>query len=228
MINSGEILLSTAYFPPIDYFGLILNSDKFFIEKHEFYQKQSYRNRCNILSSNGVISLSIPIERKGTHKLPIAEIEIDYTSPWISQHKKTLISAYNSSPFFEYYADDIFAILDTKRSSLFQLNTSLLTLLLELLGIGKSIYFTERFISHSEIISLCHTLDNDANLPPYNDNLHCDFRESLHPKKVSPFIETLKKNPYYQLFDNRDFIPNLSVLDLLFNEGPNSISFLKI
>lgn len=211
MTKSEKIVLSTAYFPPIDYFVFLANADRVLIEQHENYQKQSYRTRCNILSANGILSLTLPVSRKITHQLPINEIEISYSSSWINQHKRALVSAYNSSPFFKYYADDIFPILDSGERSLIRLNTSLLNTLCSLIGIDTEIGFTDKYISEETTLTDLGTLD---------------LRTTIHPKKESPLKTLLTKNPYYQLFDNRDFVANLSILDLLFNEGPETISYL--
>ena len=106
-------LLSTAYFPPIEYFAVIANSRKVEIESGEMYQKQSYRTRCHINGANGLLVLTVPVLRSAvkdegsSHKIPTADLKIDYSKPWILQHKRALEAAYMSSPFFEYYMDEI-------------------------------------------------------------------------------------------------------------------------
>jgi hypothetical protein len=128
-------LLSTAYFPPVSYFaaiaqemeGLIrkgvdrknilptpLSSSIVFIEACENYQKQSYRNRCSFYGADGVQTLSFPIvHENGTHKNLISEVKVDYRKPWVLQHKRAITSAYGTSAYFEYYKDELFAILDS-------------------------------------------------------------------------------------------------------------------
>ncbi|MEG2321387.1 MAG: WbqC family protein [Bacteroidales bacterium] len=205
-------LLSTAYFPPIEYFIAIANSNATLIELEETYQKQSYRTRCHINSGNGLLVLTVPVLRdKGDHKIPIKEIKIDYSKPWILQHKRAIEAAYMSSPFFEYYVDDIFPILDKKEPFLFNLNSSIISAIISLIGLKNNISFTDNYIK----------TQNEGIL---------DLREQIHPKhRGASLLQKMEiEKPYYQVFTNKQgFIPNLSILDLLFNEGPNSISFLK-
>lgn len=216
-------LLSTAYFPPIEYFAVIANSAKVEIESGEMYQKQSYRTRCHINGANGLLVLTLPVLRSAakedgasSHKLPTSELKIDYSKPWLLQHKRALEAAYMSSPFFEYYMDDIYEILDSGEESLLALNTRLTCKICELTGIGTPITLTDgNFI-----------LPGAEELTARNIS---DFRESIHPKRESHLLERLKlEKPYWQVFTNKQgFIPNLTILDLLFNEGPNAISFLE-
>ncbi len=224
----GCTLLSTAYFPPVEYFAAMVNSDRVLIEKCEIFQKQSYRTRCHIYGANGLLSLSVPVLRgeaelhggsadctqdeasaMHTHKLLIDKVRIDYSKPWLQQHKRAMDAAYMTSPFYEYYRDDIFAVLDSGQEYLFNLNSRLLELLCELAGISTKIDFTDEWKGCVEF---------------------ADFRSSIHPKfKGENLLERLKiDRPYYQVFSNKSgFIGNLSILDLLCNEGPNSISFLR-
>ncbi len=216
-------LLSTAYFPPIEYFAAIANSNKVEIESGEMYQKQSYRTRCHINSANGLLVLTLPVlrsslnkEENSSHKLPTADLKIDYTKPWLLQHTRALEAAYMSSPFFEYYMDEIYEILHSGEESLLAMNTALTKKIAELIGIETPVTLTDgNFI-----------LPGSAELQQKGIT---DFRDSIHPKKKSSLLEDLKLvKPYWQVFTNKQgFIPNLTILDLLFNEGPNSISFLE-
>ena len=224
-------LLTTAYFPPISYFaaiaedmeGLIrtkgedrrsipsslLSPSTIYIEACENYQKQSYRNRCHFYAADGKQSLSFPIAHsEGTHKHLISEVLIDYSKPWALQHKRAIISAYRTSAYFEYYQDELFAILDSKPERLLDLNTRLLEFFLDKIGIKAEIRMTEN----------------------YSQNTDCeDLREVIHPKRPDNILEKLELNkPYFQVFaEKHGFIPNLSIMDLLFNEGPDSIIYLK-
>lgn len=218
----GTSLLSTAYLPPIEYFVAIANSGKVEIECGEMYQKQSYRTRCHINGANGLLVLTLPVLRsaakgeESSHKIPTAQLRIDYSKPWLLQHKRALEAAYMSSPFFEYYMDDLYEILDSGEEGLLQMNTRLTLKIAELIGIETPIVFNDgRFIAPG----------SDA----LRKNGVEDFRDSIHPKKPSLLLERLEMNkPYWQVFTNKQgFVPNLSVLDLLFNEGPNAISFLE-
>lgn len=207
-----KVLLSTAYFPPIDYFVAMAASSEAVVEGCENYQKQSYRNRCSIFASDGILNLTIPVVKVPPHT-SIREMKIDYFYPWLLQHKRAIISAYRNSPFFEYYQDDIFAILDAKETFLFDLNMKLTELLCSLCGFKANI-----------------SISNDYCPKGQTSEDVLDLRGEIHPKRESP-IFTPEKNlkPYYQVFSDKwGFKSNLSILDLLFNEGPNAISFLKI
>ena len=223
-------LLTTAYFPPISYFAAIaeemeglvrikgedrksilsspLSPSIIYIEACENYQKQSYRNRCHFYAADGIQSLSFPILHEGnTHKRPISEVRIDYSKPWVMQHKRAIVSAYRTSAYFEYYQDELFAILDSKPEKLIDLNTRLLEFFLEKTGIKAEVHMTES----------------------YGQDGCEDLREAIHPKRHDTILQKLKlEKPYFQVFaEKHGFIPNLSIMDLLFNEGPDSIIFLK-
>lgn len=206
----NQTILTTAYLPPLEYFFAIAASDRVLIEQHEYYQKQSYRNRCVIYSTGGPEALTIPVVKDGGHSKPIRDIRIDYSEPWLQHHVRAMKAAYNSSPFYEYYADDFQAIFDRKPAFLFDLNEQLLYLVLELLGLKADISYSSEYIK-----------DYGAG----------DFRSVIQPKyKGENLLEQYKKEKtYFQVFSIKSgFIPNLSVLDLLSNEGPNAISFLTI
>ena len=217
----GTSLLSTAYFPPIEYFVAMANSARVQIESGEMYQKQSYRTRCHINGANGLLVLTLPVRRsaakgeESSHKIPTSELLIDYSKPWLLQHKRALEAAYMSSPFFEYYMDDIYEILDSGEESLLKMNTGLTLKIAELAGVETPVEFTERvfILPGSEILA--------------QEGIS-DFRDYIHPKRESCLLERLQLNkPYWQVFTNKQgFVPNLSILDLLFNEGPNAISYL--
>ena len=216
-------LLSTAYFPPIEYFAVMANSRKVKIESGEMYQKQSYRTRCHINGANGLLVLTLPVLRSvlkdegaSSHKIPTAELKIDYSKPWLQQHKRALEAAYMSSPFFEYYMDDIYEILQSGEESLLSMNTALARKVAELIGIDTPIE-----LSGGEFI-----MPGDEILV---QNGISDFRDAIHPKRKSDLLDRLELNkPYWQVFTNKQgFVPNLTILDLLFNEGPNAISFLE-
>ena len=232
-------LLSTAYFPPISYFaaiaqemkGLIrkgddrksilpspLSSSVVFIEACENYQKQSYRNRCRFYGADGVQTLSFPIVHdNGTHKNLISEVRVDYSKPWVLQHKRAITSAYGTSAYFEYYQDELFAILDGQPEKLLDLNPSLLRFFLEKTGLKADIHLTDEF-----------RLDGSATL--HGEKIICeDLREVIHPKRQNNILSKLElEKPYFQVFSPKHgFKSDLSIMDLLFNEGPDSILFLK-
>jgi hypothetical protein len=199
----GKILLSAAYLPPLDYFSLIARADEVYIESNENYIKQSYRNRCYILAPSGRQMLSVPVFEGSRHKIPITEAKIDYSKRWQQVHLRALISCYKSSPFFDYYFDNIEKIISSNNEYLFQLNISLTETILRMLGIHKPISFTTSF----------EAVENQ----PY------DFRNRVHPDKQLLFTS----KEYYQVFNqNSSFYPNMSIVDLIFNMGPEAINYL--
>lgn len=190
-------LIPTAYFGPLKYQALISQYDCN-IEKKEFFIKQSLRTRCNINGANGIITLKVPRARKNSSKTLVCDIKINYDHPWQKEHWKSIKSAYQSSPFFEYYCDDLLPFFEKKYLYLFDLNTEIQLKLIELIGIDKKINFSKSFI-------------------PYQKN---DWR-------VTNFQSSSKTKPYEQVFSlNNKFISDLSILDLLFNLGPETHQYL--
>ena len=127
-------VLSIAYFPPISYFSLLLRGE-ILLEANENYQKQSWRNRCNILTANGVEALQVPVVHKdGTFRHPIREIEVDYSRDWLTRQKRAIDSAYMSSAYFEYYRDALYAVLDSKPDTLWNLDLAVLDFFLAAYG----------------------------------------------------------------------------------------------
>lgn len=216
------MLLSTAYFPPVEYFakiaeGFTLSPDDvkpsvIYIEACENYQKQSYRNRCLFYAGDGVQRLQVPIvHENGTHTLPVSRIRVDWSTPWMTQTKRAIESAYESSAYFEYYRDELFAILDSKPETLFELNMRILEFFLRKTGIRAEIRLTDHF--------------SPRDSGEYGE----DLREVIHPKRPNTILEDMGlKKPYFQVFARKyGFKSNLSIMDLLFNEGPDSILYLK-
>lgn len=216
------MLFSTAYFPPVEYFakiaeGFTLSPDDvkpsvIYLESCEHYQKQTYRNRCKFYAENGVQTLSFPIvHENGTHSLPITEIKIDWSTPWLVQTERAIASAYESSAYFDFYKDELFAILESRPDTLFEFNLRIMQFFLDKTGIKAEIRLTDKF-----------TLPDSG---IYGE----DLRYAIHPKKENNILEDLSLNkPYFQVFARKHgFISNLSIMDLLFNEGPDSILFLK-
>ena len=234
-------LFTTAYLPPVSYLAAIaeemdglsnrtdgdssleLTPSVIYIEACENYQKQSYRNRCRFYAADGVQDLNIPVVHEGgTHKLPISEIRIDWSKAWLQQHERAIISAYRTSAYFEYYMDEFFAIYAEKPEKLIDLNTSLLRFMLDKTGISAEIRFTSEFSRDG--ITFSAPGDNPTK------EIHCtDLREVIHPKRPNSILADLKlEKPYFQVFSQKHgFQSDLSAIDLLFNEGPDSIVFLK-
>lgn len=192
-----KIIFSLAYLPPIEYFVLFNKAHEVIIEQHEFYQKQSYRNRCVIGTANGPMPLTIPVEKSGKEK--ISDVRISDHSHWQTLHWRSIEAAYNSSPFFEYYSDDFRIFYEKKWVYLWDFNFELLQKVLEILEIEKKISFTDEYFSEN--------------------GQYFDAREIFHPKREN-FIQT---SEYYQVFRQKNgFQSGLSILDLIFNMGNES------
>ena len=197
------MILSTAYLPPVEYFQKIVSDKNFTIEKHEHFLKQTYRNRCTILGPNGLQDLSIPLIN--THdKILIGEKKISYAQNWQQQHWRSINAAYANSPYFIYYSDELKVFYENKFEFLFEFNTELLRVLLKMLKIKAEINFTTEF--EKEVAE--------------------DFRNTISPKNE---INPANFKPYSQVFSEKfSFQPNLSIIDLLFNKGPESVEYLTL
>lgn len=196
-----QVLLPTSYLPPIDHFALLLKSDVVLIEKHEHFVKQTYRNRCDILSSNGLLSLSIPLQKNADKEI-ISEKRISYTESWQIKHWRAITSGYKNSPYFEYFEDEFRPFYFEEHEFLFEYNTELTKLILKILRQKKELQFTNE----------------------YNKTFGgIDLRSSLNKKQGT-------SNPkYYQVFASKfGFTPHLSVIDLLFNTGLKSVDYLTL
>ena len=132
----NNLLLTTAYFPPISYFSAITQATQVTIEQYENFGKQSYRNRCNIMAANGVLALTVPVV-KANSKTLTKDLKITYATPWQKLHFKGIESAYKNSPYYEYYIDDIEPFFRKREAFLLDLNQGILNALLKMLGIGK-------------------------------------------------------------------------------------------
>jgi len=190
-----------------------------YIEACENYQKQSYRNRCRFYATDGVQTLSFPIVHEGgTHKLPISEIKVDWSKPWLLQHKRAIISAYRTSAYFEHYQDELFAVLDRRQERLFDLNMDLIRFFIEKTGLAVDLRITTDY-SRDGLIT-----ESDGTISSCRD-----LRDTIHPKRQSDILSGLNlEKPYFQVFTRKHgFQSDLSVMDLLFNEGPDSILYLK-
>jgi len=208
-----EVLLSTAYLAPIQYFTKLVSYPQIYIEHCESYLKQSYRNRTIILAANGPLQLSMPVADGPRAKGPIKDLKLSYEQPWQLMHWRGISSAYNSSPFFEYYADDLSPFFHEKKwKYLFDFNLEIQDTIFRAINLNLDIKKTIEYYPQGEV-----------------PETTADFRYAIHPKpqkqKADPhFFPT----PYTQVFNEKwGFIPNLSILDLLFNEGPQTVSHLR-
>ena len=211
MSNQMEqiIYLTSAYLAPIQYYSKLYRYPSVFIERHDSYIKQTYRNRCIISGPQGSITLTVPTIKPSTPKIEMKDVEIANHGNWRHLHWKAIESSYNNTPYYEHYKELFQPFYENKYTYLFDFNLKLQELICSLIHIKPNIQFTEEYrfdFSENEL----------------------DFREVIHPKKESPQHDPqCRIKPYYQVFSQQTgFIPNLSILDLLFHKGPEAIYYL--
>lgn len=199
-------ILSAAYFGPVQWYQKLNRYDRCLIECHDHYIKQTYRNRCAIATTQGVQTLSVPIERYDGLKCAMRDIRVSDHGNWRHLHWNALMSAYGESPFFEYYADDIRPFFEKRWKFLFDFNMEITFKMCELIDIRPTISTTDTYVADTA-------------------GMH-DFRDAIRPKHPLP-DEQFVPTPYYQVYRQKHgFLPNLSVLDLLFNEGNEAVFYL--
>lgn len=193
--NKLTLLIDLHYFPSIPYIKELVKADHIILEAHETFQKQTYRNRCEILTANGKEALIIPIIHASSGF--IKDIKIDYSQRWFQIHDRTLRAAYGKSPFFDFIMDDISAVLAQKSMYLWDLNYNMLTLCLEKITLNKGISESNSYI-----------------MPEDLQGYVVDMRGKINPQ-TNKLNEQIVSKPYHQVFGN-EFVTNLSILDLLF------------
>jgi hypothetical protein len=203
--KNESILIDIQYFGNVNWFKMLFNFSNIQIEQYETYQKMSFRNRCIIAGSNGLINLSVPLEKGRNQKLFIKDVKISYTENWREQHWRSILSCYGNSPFFEYYAESLQQLFSKKPNFLIDLNWQTME------WVSKRLKFEGQFTK------TFHYTDNP--IPPI-----VDARNRFVPKQYDQLDNYVR---YNQVFEDRiGFKPNLCILDLMFCNGPASKTIL--
>ena len=192
--------IETQYFPPISFFALGFHFGHLILEGHENYQKRSFRNRTRIWSRQTPLSLTIPLIKGKNQGCPIQEVGIFDGVDWPFQHWKSVQTVYGKSPFFHHYADEIKSILFSESTTLFSYNNLIINSLVDLLHLPIEVFVTSS----------------------YQKEVEQDYRGAMLPNQEDKF-----EYPVYQQFDAENFQSNLSILDLIFQKGPESILYLE-
>lgn len=202
------MIFPALYNGPINYYARLVRQQEIVVEQHDSYSKQTYRNRCLIMGPNGLITLSIPVKKKRGVKNQLCDVRIDYDTNWNKIHWRSLVASYGSSPFFEYMVDEIKPFYEKRYEFLIDLNLQLIDFTLDFLGLNIPLINTDEFQAISS---------------------ETDPRHFIHPKKDQAMEDPdFLPGEYHQVFSDRlGFRPNLSILDLIFNVGPDALSYLK-
>lgn len=210
-------LLELQYLPPISYFAQLAYYSTIVIEQHEHYIKRSYRNRCHIAGANGVLRLSIPLEKGKNAGLNIRRVRIAYHDNWQQQHWQSLQSAYGNAPFFEYYADELYPIYQQPYELLWDWNWALLQLVLSWLPISPTILLSDKYLKEPSL----DVIDLRNQIRPQHRPIATDASLPPSLRRAIP--------SYPQVFQEKTgFLANLSILDLLFCQGPAAVTFLTL
>lgn len=205
-MNTSYALFSTAYFPPISYVAAMLDKQVVVVEQYETFPKQTYRNRAVVATANGLLSLTVPVVRINGNHTYTKDMAICYNENWVVKHWRAIESAYNSSPYFLYYKDEVEAILNKQYIDLVDLNMDILSFVFKKLKVAKDIMLSTDFVLAEDVATIE------------------DYRNRFSPKNK----EILQLPPYDQVFEDRyGFQSDISILDLLFNLGPDSLGYLK-
>ena len=199
-------LIEAHYCPSIAYFSAIQPANEILLEKYEHFVKQSYRTRCSILTASGMLQLIVPVTSKQGKAL-ITDVRLDYSQKWLNNHWRTVQSAYGNAPFFEYYAEDLHSLLFKKVIFLYELNYLLLSMCLKWLRWTMPIKETEYYVQSP----------SDSVL---------DLRSAIKPKKLEQCHQFYYPITYNQVFGNT-FVENLSLIDLVFCEGPDASRIVR-
>ena len=204
-MTSNKVLLSTTYFGPVQWYQKLHRAEHVIIEQWESFQKQTYRNRCLIATTNGVQTLTVPVEKSAAY---IKDIRISDHGNWRHLHWNALQSAYGESPFFEYYQDDIRPFYEKRWTFLLDFNEAIRQKMCELIDIQPEVTYSTTYIADGKLIGID------------------DFRSVINPKHPAQ-DDDFETKTYYQVYQMKHgFLSNLSVLDLLFNMGPEGVFYL--
>jgi hypothetical protein len=206
MTKIMNALIEPHYLPSLEFFCAILSSESIVLEKNETFLKQTYRNRCYINTAQGIKFLTVPLE--GRHgKILFKDVHVERGSRWRNNHWRTIESAYRKAPFYDYYERELYEIIFRGHERLFELNHDLLSFCLRSIGIKKNIS-----------ASVAYEVEVEKDV--------FDLRSQITDKKPFASRTIYRPSSYYQVFGN-EFVPNLSLIDLLFCEGPESLAKLK-
>lgn len=206
------VILSSTYFGPVQWYQKLCRHGHVAIERYDHFMKQTYRNRCVIAAANGPQALTVPVEKGETQPLLMKDVRISDHGNWRHLHWQALQSAYGESPFFEFYADDLRPFFEKRWTWLFDFNLDITQKMCELLDIQPTIELTSEFVPAA----------SNLGQPSLKD-----FRDAIHPKHPLPDSE-FEPRRYYQVYESRHgFQPNLSILDLLFNMGNESVLYIQ-
>ena len=204
-----DAILTSAYLAPVHYYTKLYACKHIYLETNDHYVKQTYRNRCIIASPDGCLPLTIPIERNDCSHTPMRDIRISDHGNWRHLHWNALVSAYENSPFFEYYEDDFRHFYEEKYDFLADFNLAIEETVCNLLGISCEREKPDSYMNAENVLA-------------------DDFRENIRPKIDYSFDKNFRPMEYYQVFKGKNgFLPNLSIADLLFNMGPESRLVLR-
>ena len=204
--SGKKYIIDLQFLPSLEYFIALKSHENILLDQNEHFVKQTYRNRCYILGANSILGLTVPVV-KGSQKTAMRQVGIDYTHDWLNPLWKSIHSAYGKSPFFEFFSEEVRSILYTQPVQLWDLSSELLSFCLKCLEMDKNLSLTDKY----------HGTQKPTIM---------DMRGVIHPKvhfESNPFYRPFE---YNQIFGN-NFVPNLSIIDLLFCEGPNAIEILE-
>lgn len=200
-----KIIIHPTYFPNIEFFSHLIKSRNLTFEINDFYQKQTFRNRTQIYGSNGKLNLVIPVKFSSTKKEKLKDIKICNNTKWQKNHLKSIQIAYRSSPYFEFFEDYFIEIFEKKENFLIDISVRSIEIIFRMLETNLKYKMTDKYQTNYDLVSDLRNL-------------------SVRKRKVTKNLI----RPYHQVFEaNQGFISNLSVIDLIFNEGNGSLNYLN-